>query len=176
MCANAVTPNPIFIDEDMMMPNTNESESEASVTGFYPETQYALQQANATLSATEKLIGQIQDLISRWCPNGEPLNASVATYVCLVGIAGSNSNDGDYLEAITAIDRRFLEALQHKLAPNHTWWEMEGQSELSDILCSDGVGPDQLDEHLRWVLERIWSRANELEELWEVCTGVPVGS
>jgi inhibitor of KinA sporulation pathway (predicted exonuclease) len=156
------------------MPNAKESESEVLLTGFYPETQYALQQANATLSATEKLIGQIQDLISRLCSNGEPLNALAAICVCLVAIAGSNSDDGDYLEAITAIDLRFLEALQPKLAPTHAWWGIEGKSELSDMLSSDHVRSDQLDGHLRWVVERIWGRANELEKLWEVCTGAPV--
>ena len=126
------------------------------------------------------IAARVRKLVTTYCPNGEVPNASVGTLACLIAIASSSKKDVEYLAAVTNCDPLFIVALQWVLSVNRVWQGRTGQVELAELIAEAGEDDTQVHEHLDYLLEWIWRDPSrdllDLEEVWELCTTVPVGS
>ena len=138
------------------------------------------QAAMGAMPLASHIAERVRKLVTKCCPTGKLPNASVGILACLTAIASSSKKDPEYLAAVTNCDPLFIVALQWALSVNHVWQGRTGEVELAELIAEAFEDDTQVHEHLDYLLEWIWNDPSrdllDLEKVWELCTGVPVGS
>jgi len=123
---------------------------------------------------TTEIVCWLGMLTSRWSPNGEPANATVGLYACLLAMASSESSDLAETARVTGIYPLFVLAVQWVLLQSETWRGPAGKKELARLLSLRPRDADEVQDHLEFLVEWIWGEpsrhALDLGRVWELCT------